>query len=133
MAYSPSSPPLVSVIVACYNQADFVVSAIKSIINQSYPSIEIIAVNDGSTDNTLNVLENLKTSTDKLSIITTENQGLAATRNTGLQYAHGIYVSFLDSDDLYLPNRLKIHIDYLLQRQNTTLSYSETRYFYTNP
>lgn len=124
--------PLVSVIIPSYNQANFVKSAIESVLNQSYRQIEIIVVNDGSTDNTLDVIKKITTK-EKISIVTTRNRGLAAARNTGLEQAAGNFVAFLDSDDLYLPHKLSLHIDFLLSHPDIDISYSETRYFNNKP
>lgn len=123
------SYPLVSIIITCYNQANFIKSAIESAVNQSYGPIEIIVVNDGSTDNSLDIIQAIS-SREKIFIATTTNGGPAFARNAGLKYANGEYISFLDGDDLYLPNRLKVHIDFLMSNYNVDISYSETQYFY---
>jgi glycosyltransferase involved in cell wall biosynthesis len=128
MNISSSKLPLVSIVIPCYNQSSYIQSAIESVLNQSYRPIEIIVVNDGSTDNSLDIIKNIKTH-EKIIIVTTENNGLAAARNEGISRARGYYISFLDSDDLYLPDRLKLHINFLESHPGIDISYSETQYF----
>jgi len=94
---------IVSVIVAVYNAEKYLKECMDSIINQTLKDIEIICVNDGSTDNSSNILEDYKKQDKRIHIITKENEGLggASARNTGLEYASGKYVSILDSDDFF--------------------------------
>jgi glycosyltransferase involved in cell wall biosynthesis len=95
--------PLVSVIIPCYNHAHFVGEAIKSVLEQDYQHYEIILVDDGSTDNTREVVAQFGF---KVRYIYQQNQGLSAARNSGLRAARGELVGFLDADDLYEPNFL---------------------------
>ena len=90
----------VSIIIPVYNRAELVKNAIKSALNQSYPNIEIVVVNDGSTDNTLNVLEEFASVYSNIKVITQQNRGVTVARQTGLYNATGDFVVFLDSDDL---------------------------------
>lgn len=86
----------ISVLVAAFNVENTISQTINSILDQSYKNIEIIVINDGSRDNTKNVL---KTFGDKITVITTQNSGLGATRNLGLKMASGDYIMFIDGDD----------------------------------
>lgn len=86
----------VSVLVAAFNVENTISQTINSILDQSYQNIEIIVINDGSRDNTEDVL---KTFDDKIMVITTQNSGLGATRNLGLKMASGDYIMFIDGDD----------------------------------
>lgn len=96
-----------SVIVPCYNTEKTVISTLDSIKNQTYQNFEIIAVNDGSTDNTLNILETYKLHNGiNLKVINQENKGLGGARNTGIREAQGTYIAFLDADDLWYPEKL---------------------------
>ncbi len=87
----------VSIIIPVYNVEKYLVKCLESAFSQTLKEIEIIAVNDGSTDNSLKILESYKDS--RLKIITQENQGLSGARNTGIKIAKGEYLLFLDSDD----------------------------------
>lgn len=89
---------LVSIIIPAYNVEKYVEKCVLSALNQSYENIEVIVVNDGSTDNTLDILNKIPES-DKLKIITKNNGGVSAARNTGIESAHGDYVVFVDGDD----------------------------------
>ena len=90
--------PLVSVIMPVYNRANIIERAINSVLNQNYENLELIIIDDGSTDNTINIINNIKD--DRINLILHEkNQGAAAARNTGLKNANGTYVAYLDSDN----------------------------------
>ena len=90
---------LISVIVPVYNVEKYLKRCLDSIINQTYDKLEIICVNDGSTDNSLEILKGYKVKDSRIKIITQENQGLSEARNAGLKIASGEYISFIDSDD----------------------------------
>jgi glycosyltransferase involved in cell wall biosynthesis len=104
--------PLVSVIIPTYNRAAFIADAIESVKCQTYQSVEIIVVDDGSTDDTLVWLERYR---DDVRVLTQSNRGPAAARNTGLRAARGEIVALLDSDDVWEPHKLARQIR-LLQR-----------------
>ena len=91
--------PLVSVIIPCYNVEKCVSFCLDSVINQTYKNLEIICVNDGSKDGTLDVLKKYAEKDSRIKIISRENKGLAVTRNDGIDAANGEYISFIDSDD----------------------------------
>lgn len=113
--------PLVSVVMPCYNNAALLSASVHSVLQQDYPNIELIVVDDGSTDNSIAVLQSFG---DKISIIQQKNQGPAAARNTGIQAAKGQFIAFNDSDDIWLPGKLTAQITYLQQHPDTGLCYS---------
>ncbi len=90
----------ISVIVAAYNAEEYLLEAMESALNQTLDEYEVIVVNDGSTDNTLSILEELACKYDHLKIINKENGGPASARNTGIKEAQGKYIYFVDSDDI---------------------------------
>lgn len=94
----------VSIIVPVYNAEGYIEKCLNSLINQTLKEIEIIAVDDGSTDNTPKLLMKYK---DKIKIIHQKNQGVATARNRGLEYAKGEYIAFVDSDDWVDKNMIK--------------------------
>ena len=100
---------LVSVIIPCYNQAPFLGAAIESVLAQSYRRFEIIVVDDGSTDDTLEVAARYP----RVCCVRQHNQGQAAARNTGLRKSEGEYVVFLDADDRMLPEALEVGVEHL--------------------
>jgi glycosyltransferase involved in cell wall biosynthesis len=101
--------PLVSVIITSYNQARFLGDAIESILTQTYSQFEVIVVDDGSTDNALEVVARYP----RPRYIRQDNQGLSAARNTGLRESNGAYVVFLDADDRLLPIALETGVNCL--------------------
>ncbi|MBN2503046.1 MAG: glycosyltransferase family 2 protein [Anaerolineales bacterium] len=98
--------PTVSVIIPAYNRADLIVETLESVFAQSYRDYEIIVIDDGSTDDTRTVLAPLAAA-GELRYTYQENAGLPAARNTGIRIAEGQYVAFLDSDDLFTPDKLE--------------------------
>lgn len=97
----------ISVIVPVYNVEKYVDECIKSILHQNFEDIEIICVNDGTTDGSLKILEKYRKKDKRLSIISQDNQGLGQARNRGLQYAKGKYVCFVDGDDMLTEGALE--------------------------
>ena len=89
----------ISVIIPVYNVEKYLKDCLDSLVNQSFEDLEIICVNDGSTDDSLNILNECRNSDSRIRIITQENRGLGAARNTGLDNAEGKYVYFIDADD----------------------------------
>ncbi|OKP00870.1 glycosyltransferase family 2 protein [Xenorhabdus eapokensis] len=95
--------PLVSIIIPAFNVENFISNAINSVLNQTYNNIEIIIINDGSTDNTLNVIESIADENKNIMVLSQINKGISSARNFGLCKATGEYISFLDSDDTIEP------------------------------
>ena len=91
--------PLVSIIVPVYNVEKYLDKCMVSILCQSYKNIEVIIVNDGSTDKSLNICNKWKEKDSRIEMFSQPNKGLSSARNKGLKYAKGEYVLFVDSDD----------------------------------
>lgn len=89
----------VSIIVPVYNAEKYLEKCVLSILNQTYPYLEIIAINDGSTDSTLTILEKFAKSDNRLKILTITNNGVSNARNVGIEASSGEYIMFIDSDD----------------------------------
>lgn len=98
--------PLISIIVPVYNVESYLPRCLESLIHQSYPNTEIILINDGATDNSLEICDYYTKSHENINLISQNNQGLSGARNTGLRNCHGEYVSFVDSDDWIHPNMI---------------------------
>ncbi|MBC7890468.1 MAG: glycosyltransferase [Ferruginibacter sp.] len=105
---------LVSVIIPSFNHGRYLLKALKSILMQGYPAIEIIVVDDGSTDNTQEIIKEIP----GIKYIYQVNQGLSAARNTGIKNSNGEFLVFLDADDWLLPEAIQTNIDYLLQDES---------------
>lgn len=98
----------VSIIIPAYNQGRYLGDAIQSALSQTYRAIELIIVNDGSTDRTGEVVESFHDR--RIRYMSQDNLGLSAARNTGLRAATGAYITFLDADDLFLPEKLELEV-----------------------
>ena len=110
-----------SVIIPIFNKANTIVQALDSVCNQSIQDFEIIVVNDGSTDNVLDVLQKYPY---PLKVISQRNMGVSVARNTGINNAEGEYICFLDADDMWYPNHLAVIMD--MMSQNPDISYFGT-------
>jgi glycosyltransferase involved in cell wall biosynthesis len=97
--YSPNKDNLISVIVPVYNTEKYLSNCLFSIINQSYQNIEIICINDGSTDSSLDICNKFKKLDNRFTIYTKQNGGVSSARNLGIEVSKGAYITFVDSDD----------------------------------
>lgn len=113
--------PLVSVVIPNYNYALFVGRCIESILEQSHNKIEIIVVDDGSTDNSMEILSNY---CEVVKVIRTENFGVNHARNIGLAHCKGEYIAFCDSDDFWEREKLQKQVEIMEQDSNVILVYS---------
>lgn len=107
----------VSVIIPVYNTASYLYEAIGSIVSQSLSDIEIICVDDGSTDSSLSILQELTAKDNRIKVFHQKNQGQSSARNTAMKYACGKYVYFMDSDDILCANALQDCYDYCERHQ----------------
>jgi teichuronic acid biosynthesis glycosyltransferase TuaG len=103
----------VSVIMPCYNSAQYLVPSVRSVLAQHYRNIELICVDDNSSDETKQVLEHLSISDNRIMVLSNPNRGVAMARNCGIEHASGRYIAFLDSDDLWLPSKLQSQIAFM--------------------
>ena len=119
----------VSVIVPVYNVQDYIEECLLSIMNQSYKEIEIVAVNDGSTDDSLLVLEKMHARDSRIIILNKENGGLSDARNYGIKHSTGDYYLFVDSDDVIHENMVEELLESLM-KENADIAVSDMEYFY---
>lgn len=118
------SDPMVSVIIPTHNRIGFVKEAIDSVLNQTFSNLEVIVVDNGSTDNTGDLVQEI--ADPRVHYIYQENTGgPAGPRNTGIQRARGKYLGFLDADDLWLPHKLECHIGLLDNDEEVGLIYGQ--------
>lgn len=113
--------PRISVIIPCYNQGHYLAEAIDSVLNQTYPHVEIIVVDDGSTDNTPEVAARYG---ERIQYVYKPNAGLSAARNTGILHATGEFLHFLDSDDCIKPEMLRMQMDAFAATPTGTVFYA---------
>ena len=107
MTLSNSDIPIVSIIIPCYNQADWLPDTLLSVYKQTFTNWECLIVNDGSPDNTAEIGDLWEQKDHRFKLIQKENGGLGSARNFGLYHAQGQYILFLDSDDLISPTKLE--------------------------
>ncbi len=117
--------PKVSVIIPTYNRAKNLIQSIDSVMNQTYQDLEIIIVDDGSTDNTKEVLSKYD---GKVRYFYQENRGVSAARNIGIKESRGEFIAFLDSDDSWLGNKLEQQMKLFQYDPSVSLQYSYARY-----
>jgi len=109
-----NNPVKVSVIMSSFNEESNVVKAIKTVIKQSFSDWQLIVVNDGSTDSTVDLVNQLISEDPRITLIDSKNnQGLAASLNKGIAVSTGEYIARMDADDLALKERLRLQVDYL--------------------
>jgi glycosyltransferase involved in cell wall biosynthesis len=117
---------LVSIIMPAYNAEETIKESIQSVINQTYGNWELLVVNDGSSDNTVAIIESYEDA--RIKLINQKNSGVSSARNNALRQAIGEYVSFLDSDDLWVETKLEVQMQYL-QENNLKFVYSKSYSF----
>lgn len=101
--------PLVSIIIPVFNTEAYVVEAVRSALNQTYQNVEVIVVDDGSTDNSLSLIESIHD--ERLRVFSQINQGACVARNRGIAEVRGEYVKFLDSDDILYPDAVAVQLE----------------------
>jgi teichuronic acid biosynthesis glycosyltransferase TuaG len=117
--------PLVSAVLPVYNGERFLAATLESLLAQTYPALEVIAVDDGSTDGSRAILEGYKERFGgRLTILAIPNSGVSRARNAGVEAAKGLYVAFIDQDDLWAPEKVA--------RQVAALTRSRSRVSFTN-
>lgn len=119
--------PKISVIIPAYNARRFIGEAIESVLRQTVPAHEIIVVDDGSTDGTGEFVQ--ERFRDVVQVIRQENKGVGAARNTGIRAATGNIFQFLDADDLLLPNKFEVQLDFWHRNPNFDIVYCDHLYF----
>ena len=115
------SNELVSVVIPIYNSEKFLQSSIESVLNQTYKNVEIIAVNDGSTDNSVKILEEYS---DRIIIISQPNQGLASALNTGIRQMKGKWFKWFSPDDILYPNAIEVLVAEAKKQDENSIIYS---------
>jgi glycosyltransferase involved in cell wall biosynthesis len=120
--------PLVSVIIPTYNAQDWIVSLLRSIENQSYQNIEVILLNDGSTDETVALIEKFASGPSQrdIHLINQKNSGVSSARNEGVRHSRGELIAFVDSDDIWLEDKIEKQVNVMssLNLDATACSYA---------
>lgn len=116
--------PTISVVIPAYNAERTILETIKSVQQQTFSDFEIIIINDGSTDSTLELIQSIKD--ERLKVFSYENGGLPMARNRGISLAKGEFIAFIDADDLWTPDKLELQLAALKQHPEAGLAYSWT-------
>jgi len=114
--------PLVSIIIPTYNRKNMVKEAIESVFKQSYTNYELFVIDDGSDDNTFELINQYK---DNLYYLYIRNRGVSKARNLGVTLSRGEYISFLDSDDYWLPDKLRKQVRFMEENPNCSVSQTD--------
>lgn len=115
--------PLISVIMPCYNMASYISDSIQSVQRQTYPHWELLIVDDASTDETVNIIASYAQSDTRIRFATKKHSGIADTRNQCIQMAQGQFLTFLDADDIWHPEKLEKQLGFMIEK-NVGFTYS---------
>ncbi|SFU20695.1 Glycosyltransferase involved in cell wall bisynthesis [Algoriphagus locisalis] len=124
--------PTVSIIIPCYNQAKFLAETVQSALNSTYSALEIIIVNDGSTDNSEEIAEELTEKHSNIYLLNQKNAGVAVARNAGIEFSKSKYILPLDGDDLISKEYLEEAINFLEKKPQVKVVYCEAVKFDEN-
>ncbi len=120
--------PLVSILIPVYNSEKYIRETLESALRQTYEYIEIVIVDDGSQDRTRDIITSYND--PRIRYIHKEHEGIPKTRNRLLREARGIYLTYLDSDDIYLPQKVEEQVQFLETHPEYALAYCDMRYFF---
>jgi glycosyltransferase involved in cell wall biosynthesis len=116
---------LISVIMPAFNAEKYILTALESVLKQTYKKLEIILVNDGSTDGTEGLVQKLQNTDSRIKLLTIKNRGRAGARNYGVAQSTGAWLAFLDADDFWYPNKLELQYEKFQADNAVGLIYSE--------
>ena len=123
---NPEPPqPLVSVVIPTYNRAEYLKQALSSVFRQTFTDYEVIVVDDGSTDGSRRIIEAFPS----VKAIYQPNHGVAAARNAGVDGSSGLFLAFIDQDDLWLPEKTRVQLEYLLDHPDVGAVSCHTEFF----
>ena len=118
--------PLISVVIPAYNAQKTITQTIESVLNQTFSDFELIVINDGSQDSTLDIVSSISDS--RVQVFSYPNSGPQKSRNRGIEHSSGEYISFLDADDLWTPDKLEAQLKALQENPQAGVAYSWTDY-----
>jgi glycosyltransferase involved in cell wall biosynthesis len=124
--------PTVSIVMPAYNSRAHIVESIQSVINQTYQNWELIVIDDGSSDNTFSIVEELGELDTRIKLTKQKNQGIGATRNNGYSKSSGSWIAFLDHDDLWHSGKLEQQMNAALSNPQFDVIFSGGWFFYNN-
>jgi glycosyltransferase involved in cell wall biosynthesis len=117
-------PIQISVIIPAYNVETYLAETLDSVLAQTYSHFDVVIVDDGSTDRTLDIARHYAKNDTRIQVISQPNQGVAVARNRGIQETTGELIAFLDADDRWLPRKLETHLSHFAKRPNLGMSFA---------
>lgn len=126
----PDNKSMVSVVIPTYNRQDLIIEAIQSVLDQVYEDFELIVVDNASSDKTLERLQEIKD--QRVKIFVEPRRGAAFARNTGIAHAQGQFLAFLDSDDLWLPEKLAVQMNEIQSLPHGSIVFSQYSEFFND-
>lgn len=124
---------LVSIIIPCYNYGHFIEATVDSLLQQTHRDIEVIVINDGSTDDTEKVVKTIALADNRVQCYSFPNAGLGESRNRGIALAKGDFIQFLDADDLLERRKLEVQLNIFKINPDVDIVYGSVRYFRNDP
>jgi glycosyltransferase involved in cell wall biosynthesis len=111
--------PVVSILMPVYNSSKYLDRSITSVLSQTYEKYELIAIDDGSCDNSKDIILSYMSNDKRIKYIYQDNKGIAGARNAGILNAEGTFIALLDADDMWLPNKLEVCVNTLLSEDDS--------------
>lgn len=128
--HDSGAPPLVTTIIPCYNHATYVARAVSSVLDQDHPAMQLVVIDDGSTDASLEVLEALAQKRP-FEVVRQENRGICRTLNRAVrEFARGEWIAVLASDDFWRPDKIRLQLEALRKAPGTRFCFSQAREFH---
>jgi glycosyltransferase involved in cell wall biosynthesis len=121
--------PKISVLMSAFNAEKFIKKSIKSIISQTYKNFEFLIINDGSSDKTLEIIKEFKKQDERIILFDREKRGLVVSLNEGMSLCKGQYIARMDADDIAIPERLNVQLNYLINNPSIDLVASNIIFF----
>ena len=118
----------VSIVIPAYNASQYLAETIESVLSQTFTDFELLIINDGSTDNTAEIVSFYSDKDNRVKLFSQQNQGVSIARNTGIKIAKGEHIAFLDSDDKWLPNKLAAHIEHFHKTPDLGISFGRVEF-----
>ena len=124
--------PKISIVMPAFNAEKFIQTSMESIISQTYQNFELLIINDGSSDNTLEIIEKFKKQDERIILINRKKSGLATSLNQGISLCKGQYIARMDADDIAIPERLNVQLNFLVNNPSIDLVASNVIFFTNN-
>lgn len=122
--------PAFTVVMPAYNAGTYLSQTIESVLSQSFTDFELIIIDDGSIDNTGVIAYKYKKRDNRVKVLFQSNQGVSATRNKGINHSNSKYIAFIDADDKWFPDNLKLHFEHLEKNPDLGISYAKVEFLH---